>query len=163
MHREGLRDARKFLAVARVHAPVRIEIVRLVRGVFRLVDVLHVSQRDEIGRVEPALVVVVDVEEEEVALDAEYRVIGGVPAHGLHVLDSRIFGFSPALFDETRRPAPPPEASAALAEVMATRYPNVAQLAAAASHEGVLGACDDDIEFAFGLDLVLDGLERSLT
>ena len=26
------------------------------------------------------------------------------------------------------------------------------------SHEGVLGRCDDDVEFAFGLDLILDGL-----
>ena len=84
--------------------------------------------------------------------------------HALHVLDSRIFGFSPALFDESRsRPAPTPEASAALGQLIATRYPNVAQLAAAASHEGVLGACDDDVEFAFGLDLVLDGLERALS
>jgi len=84
--------------------------------------------------------------------------------HALHVLDSRIFGFSPALFDESRgRPAPTPEASAALGNVIATRYPNVAQLAAAASHEGVLGACDDDVEFAFGLDLVLDGLEHALS
>ena len=81
--------------------------------------------------------------------------------HAIHVLDSRIFGFSPALFDESRRPPPSPEASAALAQVMGTRYPNVAQLAAAASHEGVLGACDDDVEFAFGLELVLDGLERA--
>jgi AcrR family transcriptional regulator len=81
--------------------------------------------------------------------------------HALHALDSRIFGFSPALFDESRRPAPPPEASAALAQVMPIRYPNVARLAAAVSHEGVLGACDDDVEFAFGLDLVLDGLERA--
>jgi AcrR family transcriptional regulator len=82
--------------------------------------------------------------------------------HGLHVLDSRIFGFSPALFDESRgRPAPTPEAQVALARAIATRYPNVAQLATAASHEGVLGACDDDVEFAFGLDLVLDGLERA--
>jgi hypothetical protein len=24
----------------------------------------------------------------------------------------------------------------------------------------VLGACDDDVEFAFGLDLILYGLER---
>lgn len=80
--------------------------------------------------------------------------------HALHVLDSRIYGFSPALFDDTRRPAPPPEASAELGRVIAERYPNVARLAAAASHEGVLGACDDDVEFAFGLDLVLDGLER---
>jgi AcrR family transcriptional regulator len=82
--------------------------------------------------------------------------------HALHVLDSRIFGFSPALFDESRgRPAPTAETSAALAQAISTRYPNVGQLAAAVSHEGVLGACDDDVEFAFGLDLVLDGLERT--
>ena len=28
------------------------------------------------------------------------------------------------------------------------------------SHDGGLGGCDDDVEFAFGLDLILDGLER---
>ena len=39
-------------------------------------------------------------------------------------------------------------------------YPRVTELALAASHEGVLGPCDDDVEFAFGLDLTLDGLER---
>ena len=82
--------------------------------------------------------------------------------HALHVLDSRIFGFSPALFDESRRPTPPPEMTAEVAQAIATIYPNVAQLAAAASHDGPLGACDDDVEFAFGLDLVLDGLERAL-
>ena len=30
----------------------------------------------------------------------------------------------------------------------------------AASHEDGLGGCDDDYEFTFGLDLILDGLER---
>jgi len=55
-----------------------------------------------------------------------------------------------------------PHGMTALGQVIATRYPNVAQLAAAA-HEGVLGACDDDVEFAFGLDLVLDGLEHALS
>ncbi len=39
-------------------------------------------------------------------------------------------------------------------------YPSIAELAQAASHDGVLGPCDDDVEFAFGLDLILDGLER---
>jgi hypothetical protein len=38
--------------------------------------------------------------------------------------------------------------------------PRVAELAGSVSHEGVLGACDDDFEFAFGLDLILDGLDR---
>jgi AcrR family transcriptional regulator len=80
--------------------------------------------------------------------------------HALHVLDSRIFGFSPALFDETGRPRPSAEDQAAFASVMAVRFPNVARLAGSVSHEGALGACDDDVEFDFGLDLILDGLER---
>ena len=79
--------------------------------------------------------------------------------HALHVLDSRIFGFSPALFDETGRPQPSAEEQAALVQALAP-YPSVARLAGAVSHDGPLGACDDDIEFAFGLDLILDGLER---
>jgi AcrR family transcriptional regulator len=92
---------------------------------------------------------------------------GGFPLelahHALHVLDSRIFGFSPALFDETGRPQPSPEETAELASVIAGRFPNVARLAGSVSHGGALGACDDDVEFAFGLDLVLDGLERLST
>ena len=83
--------------------------------------------------------------------------------HALHVLDSRIFGFSQDLFDDTGRPQPSPEEAAALASAMAVRYPHVTELAGSVSHEGVLGRCDDDVEFAFGLDLILDGLERLST
>ena len=43
---------------------------------------------------------------------------------------------------------------------LAVTFPALAALARSASHEGGLGRCDDDVEFAFGLDLVLDGLER---
>ena len=45
---------------------------------------------------------------------------------------------------------------------MAAQFPRVTELAMSVSHEGVLGRCDDDVEFAFGLDLILDGLERRL-
>jgi AcrR family transcriptional regulator len=79
--------------------------------------------------------------------------------HSMHVLGSRIFGFSQDLFDDSGRTPPPPEAAAALAETLA-RYPRISELARSVSHEGVLGACDDDVEFAFGLDLILDGLEQ---
>ena len=82
--------------------------------------------------------------------------------HTLHVMGSRIFGFSQDLFDDSGRSDPSPEAAASLAQVMAERYPRVTELAGSVSHEGVLGRCDDDFEFAFGLDLILDGLERRL-
>ena len=54
----------------------------------------------------------------------------------------------------------PPPTWQLLGPAMATRYPRVTELAMSVSHEGVLGRCDDDVEFAFGLDLILDGLER---
>ena len=79
--------------------------------------------------------------------------------HSLHVLGSRIFGFSQDLFEESGTD-PSPEVDAILARAMADRYPRITELATSVSHEGVLGRCDDDVEFAFGLDLILDGLER---
>ncbi|MEW5990234.1 MAG: TetR/AcrR family transcriptional regulator [Chloroflexota bacterium] len=80
--------------------------------------------------------------------------------HGLHVLGSRVFGFSQDLFDDKAEPNPDPAAMASLAESWATAFPNIAELALAVRHEGGLGGCDDDVEFEFGLDLILDGMER---
>jgi AcrR family transcriptional regulator len=78
--------------------------------------------------------------------------------HALHVLSSRIFGFTQDLFEEPG-PADPPPDEATMIRALAG-YPRVVELAMAASHDGVLGPCDDDVEFAFGLDLTLDGLEH---
>jgi AcrR family transcriptional regulator len=80
--------------------------------------------------------------------------------HALHVMGSRILGFNQDLFDDSAEPAPGPEAAAILARAMADKYPRITDLALAVSHEGGLGGCDDDFEFEFGLDLILDGLER---
>jgi AcrR family transcriptional regulator len=80
--------------------------------------------------------------------------------HALHTLSSRIFGFHQDLFDDSGRAQPDPNAAARLIGLLAVSYPSLAELARSASHEGGLGACDDDVEFAFGLDLILDGLER---
>jgi AcrR family transcriptional regulator len=87
--------------------------------------------------------------------------------HALHVLGSRILGFNQDLFeDSTPDPAtapanaPPPEDDPIRSGRMASVYPRITELATQVTHDGVLGACDDDFEFAFGLDLILDGLER---
>ena len=77
--------------------------------------------------------------------------------HAMHVLGSRVLGFGQDLFDDG---ADDPEAAATIARELAPVFPAVAAIALAASHEGGLGGCDDDVEFAFGLDLILDGLER---
>ena len=78
--------------------------------------------------------------------------------HALHLLGSRVLGFTQDLFDDS--PDPGPEAAAMVAAELAGSHPYVAEMAVAVSHEGGLGACDDDVEFAFALDVILDGLER---
>ena len=80
--------------------------------------------------------------------------------HTLHVLGSRIFGFNQDFFEDSNDAPPSDQDSAIVAGAMAAQFPRVTELAMAASHDGVLGKCDDDVEFAFGLDLILDGLER---
>ena len=48
---------------------------------------------------------------------------------------------------------------------MAERYPHIGQLLTAVLHDDttvVGGGCDDQLEFEFALDLLLDGLERLL-
>jgi AcrR family transcriptional regulator len=82
--------------------------------------------------------------------------------HAMHVMGSRILGFSQELFDDTS--SLPPEEAAAMWTQMADVYPNIARLVpvAVGTHEGpvVGGGCDDQFEFEFALDLLLDGLER---
>ena len=79
--------------------------------------------------------------------------------HSLHVLGSRIFGFAQDLLEDSG-PEPSTEVDPITSGAMAARYPHVTALAQSVSHDGVLGPCDDDVEFAFGLDLILDGLEQ---
>jgi len=83
--------------------------------------------------------------------------------HVMHVIGSRLLGFSQELFDDSGSvQTVMPEA--VLREI-ARRYPNIADIAGAASHDGesVVGpGCDDQFEFEFALDLLLDGFERLL-
>ncbi|MEU9363300.1 TetR/AcrR family transcriptional regulator C-terminal domain-containing protein [Streptomyces avermitilis] len=82
--------------------------------------------------------------------------------HALHVMGSRLLGFSQELFEDApsdREPDP----DAMPPEEMAARYPHITELAMAVAHdeESVVGSgCDDQFEFEFALDLTLDGLER---
>jgi AcrR family transcriptional regulator len=80
--------------------------------------------------------------------------------HALHVLGSRVLGFSDDLFDDKAQDRPSPEVAAAQAAAWAEHLPRIAELAMAATHEGGMGGCDDDEEFAFSLELMLAGLER---
>jgi AcrR family transcriptional regulator len=83
--------------------------------------------------------------------------------HALHVLGSRILGFTQDPFNDSADPRPSPEEALRQANALAVHFPNVGELALAATHEGALGGCDDDFEFEFSLDLILDGLDRRRT
>jgi AcrR family transcriptional regulator len=81
--------------------------------------------------------------------------------HSMHAMGSRALGFSQELFDDT--PEDPPEIQAIAAQQMADAYPYISEMAAAISHDdaSVVGqGCDDQFEFEFALDLMLEGLER---
>ncbi|MEU6072287.1 TetR/AcrR family transcriptional regulator C-terminal domain-containing protein [Micromonospora sp. NPDC047074] len=87
--------------------------------------------------------------------------------HVMHAMGSRILGFSQELFDASRQAgrsgATEPEPPAALPPEVAARFPHLAEISTAASHDdaSVVGqGCDDQFEFEFALDLLLDGIER---
>jgi AcrR family transcriptional regulator len=81
--------------------------------------------------------------------------------HAMHAMGSRLLGFSQELFDDT--PEDPPEIQAIVAQQMAEQFPHISEMVAAISHDGtsVVGlGCDDQFEFEFALNLMLEGLER---
>jgi AcrR family transcriptional regulator len=82
--------------------------------------------------------------------------------HALHAMGSRLFGFTQELFDDSGNDLDP-EAQALMLRTMAAKYPHLGEMALAISHDegSVVGqGCDDQFEFEFALDLLLDGLEK---
>jgi hypothetical protein len=80
--------------------------------------------------------------------------------HAIHALGSRAFGFTQELYEEdTDVPA---ETVSAMAQQLAGEYPNLGEMLKVVTHDAdtTLGWCDDQFEFEFALDLLLDGLER---
>jgi AcrR family transcriptional regulator len=78
--------------------------------------------------------------------------------HALHILGSHALGYARGVFDDSGELEP--EAAAVLAEQLSASHPYVVEMALAVSHGGALGRCDDDAEFEFALDFILDGLAR---
>ncbi|WP_433709929.1 TetR/AcrR family transcriptional regulator C-terminal domain-containing protein [Nocardia sp. CA-084685] len=81
--------------------------------------------------------------------------------HAMHVLGSRALGFTQELFDPSDG-AVDAEAVAAL-DTMAEALPNLVGMLREVAHDdpdSTLGWCDDQFEFEFALDLILDGLDR---
>jgi AcrR family transcriptional regulator len=81
--------------------------------------------------------------------------------HALHAMGSRMFGFTQELFNDTSDSDP--EIDAEMWGAMAGTYPYIYEIFTTISHDDastVGPGCDDQFEFEFALDLMLDGLER---
>ena len=78
--------------------------------------------------------------------------------HAMHALGSRALGFTQEMFDDSSEMAPTPS----FVQQIAVEYPRMAEMVGGISHDAdtTLGWCDDQYEFEFALDLILDGLER---
>ena len=82
--------------------------------------------------------------------------------HVMHALGSRMWGFTQEVFP-TPRPPEDPEAREAMFREVAARYPYIVAIATGAAHDGESATgqgCDDQFEFEFALDVLLDGFER---
>ncbi len=80
--------------------------------------------------------------------------------HVMHAMGSRLLGFSQELFDDSA--SMDPEMRDAVVRQMEGRFPHIAAVVKTVYHDAgsVVGAgCDDQFEFEFALDLLLDGLE----
>ncbi len=82
--------------------------------------------------------------------------------HALHALGSRCLGFSQELFQPAD--AAGEEATDELVEEMAAKLPHLFGMMAEISHDdpgSTIGWCNDQSEFEFGIDVLLDGLDRA--
>jgi AcrR family transcriptional regulator len=81
--------------------------------------------------------------------------------HVLHAIGSRIFGFTQELYEASNTPSPEPDQ---IPPELAQAFPYIAEIVRLISHnpESVVGqaGCDDQFEFEFALDLLLEGIER---
>ena len=81
--------------------------------------------------------------------------------HALHAMGSRMFGFTQELFNDTADVDPAAEAE--MWGSMSGTYPFIFEIFSKISHDDastVGPGCDDQFEFEFALDLMLEGLEK---
>ncbi|MPZ51920.1 MAG: TetR/AcrR family transcriptional regulator, partial [Acidimicrobiia bacterium] len=85
--------------------------------------------------------------------------------HAMHTLGSRALGFNQELFQPDDMDQGEEDATEMM-EQMAEQLPHLTGMMMEISHddpESTLGWCDDQTEFEFGIDVILEGLERRRT
>jgi AcrR family transcriptional regulator len=82
--------------------------------------------------------------------------------HAMHALGSLALGFNQELFAPAD-PSQDDETSQSMLQDLAPQLPYIVSMLGDVTHDGpetTIGWCDDQTEFEFTLDLMLDGLER---
>jgi len=83
--------------------------------------------------------------------------------HAFHTLGSRVLGFTQELFDDSSNNAiSTPEMQELMIRQMSQAYPNITEILKQVAHDeaSIVGSgCDDQFEFEFAVDVILDGLE----
>lgn len=81
--------------------------------------------------------------------------------HAMHALGSRALGFSHELFEPDDQSAAEEDGTEML-ELMADKLPYIVEMMSEITHDDPdsIGWCDDNYEFFFAVDLILDGLDR---
>lgn len=81
--------------------------------------------------------------------------------HGMHALGNRIWGFSPELFNDPAGGGSEVDSTGSSGEgIDPADFPGIRAVAQDAQRRRPGLGCDEDFEFTFALDLILDGLER---
>jgi AcrR family transcriptional regulator len=83
--------------------------------------------------------------------------------HALHAFGSRALGFAQEMFDPGGGSGASDEETGAALAGLADKIPHLVGMFMEVAHDdpdSTLGWCDDKTEFEFGLDLILDGLDR---
>ncbi len=82
--------------------------------------------------------------------------------HAFHTLGSRVLGFTQELFDDSSAESMTPEVQELMIRQMSAEFPNITEILKQVAHDetSVVGSgCDDQFEFEFAVDVILDGLE----
>jgi AcrR family transcriptional regulator len=80
--------------------------------------------------------------------------------YAMHALGNRIWGYSSEAFEDADAPTPADADQPAIVEYMTERFPNVVAIAMDAARRNPSGSCDQQTEFEFTLDLLLDAVDR---
>lgn len=80
--------------------------------------------------------------------------------YAMHALGTRIWGFSDEAFEDADAPTPADAEEQEVAAYFAERYPHVVTIAMDAAARNPSGGCEQQTEFEFTLDLLLDAFER---